>query len=272
MITRLYPGGKKKAFNITYDDSVLQDEAFVKLLNQYGIPATFHLNSGLMDPPFCWVHDSGLEVTRLTFEKAKNVYQGHEIASHSLTHPDFTNLPKQEILRQMREDKQNLERVFGCRINGFGVPFDTFGPEAVDAARECGFAYARNSEQSLSYAPPFDYFNWSVGVYHIDPDFDSYADGFFDTNHELALCQIVGHSYDLDVYDMWGKMENLLKRVSQDDDIVCLTHGQLVAYLKAMRTSWVGDNFIANRGSVDLWFEVSGQILQLKPGEKIKIK
>ena len=34
-MAKLYPGGKKKAFNITYDDGVLQDERFVALLNRY---------------------------------------------------------------------------------------------------------------------------------------------------------------------------------------------------------------------------------------------
>lgn len=42
---KLYPGGKKKAFNITYDDGVLQDQRFVALLNRYGIKGTFNLNS-----------------------------------------------------------------------------------------------------------------------------------------------------------------------------------------------------------------------------------
>ena len=44
-MAKFYPGGKKKAFNITYDDGVLQDERFVALLNRYGIKGTFNLNS-----------------------------------------------------------------------------------------------------------------------------------------------------------------------------------------------------------------------------------
>ncbi len=271
MITKLYPSGKKKAFNITYDDGVLQDKDFVQLLNNYGIPATFHLNSGLMDPPFTWMHENGQTVTRLGPDKAVQLYSGHEIASHSLTHPDFTGLPKEEILRQMRQDKQNLEQLFGCRVVGFGVPFDYFGPEAADAARECGFTYARNSSQTLGYAPPYDYFDWSVGVYHLNPEFDTYIDGFFETRQELALCQIVGHSYDLDVYDMWDKIKKLLQRVSQNEDIACLTHSQLVNYLKAMRTSWVSDSLILNRGSEDLWFDVDGQVLVVKPNERVEL-
>ena len=34
---KCYPGGKRKAFNITYDDGVIQDVRFVALLNRYGL-------------------------------------------------------------------------------------------------------------------------------------------------------------------------------------------------------------------------------------------
>ena len=47
MLRRCYPGGKTKAFNITYDDGILQDVRFVALLNKYGIKGTFNLNSAL---------------------------------------------------------------------------------------------------------------------------------------------------------------------------------------------------------------------------------
>ena len=43
MVRKLYPYGKKKAFNVTYDDGVLQDIRFVELLNQYGLKGTFNL-------------------------------------------------------------------------------------------------------------------------------------------------------------------------------------------------------------------------------------
>ena len=42
MIRKLYPGGKKKAFNITYDDGVYQDVRFVMLMNKYGLKGTFN--------------------------------------------------------------------------------------------------------------------------------------------------------------------------------------------------------------------------------------
>ena len=48
MIRKLYPGGKEKAFNVSYDDGVAQDVRFVKLLNRYGLKGTFNLISALM--------------------------------------------------------------------------------------------------------------------------------------------------------------------------------------------------------------------------------
>ena len=123
-MAKLYPGGKKKAFNITYDDGVLQDERFVALLNRYGIKGTFNLNSQLMREEFSWVHPNGMNVTRLSPDRAKHLYDGHEVASHTLTHPYMHELSDEELYRQLKTDKDNLEKLFGREVKGFAVPFD----------------------------------------------------------------------------------------------------------------------------------------------------
>lgn len=65
MIRKLYPKGKPKAFNVTFDDGVLQDVRFVNLLNTYNLKGTFNLNSGLMESEFEWTHNNGSIVKRL---------------------------------------------------------------------------------------------------------------------------------------------------------------------------------------------------------------
>ena len=40
--------GKKKALTFSYDDGVTQDVRLIKILNRYGLRATFNLNSGLL--------------------------------------------------------------------------------------------------------------------------------------------------------------------------------------------------------------------------------
>ena len=142
-MAKSYPGGKKKAFNITYDDGVLQDKRFVALLNKYGIKGTFNLNFQLMQEAFSWTHPNGMQVSRLTPDQAKYLYDGHEVASHTLTHPYMHELSDEELYRQLKSDKDNLERLFGREVRGFAVPFDYYDDRIADCAKACGFTYAR---------------------------------------------------------------------------------------------------------------------------------
>lgn len=271
MIVRLYPNGKKKAFNITYDDGVIQDIRFVDLLNKYGLKGTFNLNSELMKNGFTWTHESGLVIKRINPEQVVKLYKNHEVASHTLTHPYMTELSEEEILFQMKEDKKNLEALIRKEVLGFAVPFDYYSDLIADCAKKCGFLYARTSEERYSYLPPETYYYWAAGVYHIMPGFSKFVDGFFETDEELALCQIVGHSYDLDTENMWETMEVIFKRISEDADIVSMTNVELVRYLQAMRAAVVTEQRIENHSDVELWFEVDGEILRIPAKGKLDL-
>ena len=41
-----FPGGKKKAFTISYDDNITQDERLIKKMEQYHIKGTFNIKIG----------------------------------------------------------------------------------------------------------------------------------------------------------------------------------------------------------------------------------
>ena len=267
MFRLLYPYGKRKVFNITYDDGILQDIRFVELLNKYVIKGTFNLNSKLMEEEFEWIHPCGMTIKRLSKDVAKELYRGHEIASHTLTHPDFTNLSEEQIMYELSEDKKKLEEWFGCEVVGFGVPFDYYDDVAAECVKRCGFKYARNSEESYSYNPWENFYHWRAGTYHVMPGFLPFVEGFFDTDEKLALCQIVGHSYDLDTENMWDVMENILKRVSEDEDIISMTHAEIVSYLQAMQIAELTEKGIENSSDKELWFEIDGEIICIKPGE-----
>ena len=259
---KLYPAGKGKAFNITYDDGVLQDVRFVALLNRHGLKGTFNLNSQLMEDEFAWIHPCGMEVKRLSIEAVQGLYDGHEIASHTLTHPYMQDLPEFEILRQLGEDKRRLEAIFGREVRGFAVPFDYYSDLIARSAQNCGFEYARMSEFSLSYAPCTDWYRWKPGVYHIMPELVPFVEGFLKSDQELAVCQIVGHSYDLDAENLWETMEEICAEIAAHEDVWPCTNLELVRYLKAMARF---DGI--NRSDMDLWFEHCGEICVLHSGE-----
>ena len=266
MVRKLYPGGKNKAFNITYDDGVLQDIRFVSLLNRFALKGTFNLNSQLMEDEFTWTHPNGMEVRRLGINAVQGLYDGHEIASHTLTHPYMHELPEFEILRQLGEDKRRLESIFGQEVQGFAVPFDYYSDLIARSAEVCGFEYARMSEFSLSYAPCTDWYHWKTGVYHIMPELVPFVEGFLKTEEELAVCQIVGHSYDLDTENLWETMERICSAVAEQDEVWACTNLELVRYLKAM-TQFDG----TNRSNIDLWFDLDGKVYVLHPGEGLEL-
>ena len=268
-IKKLYPGGKIKAFNITYDDGVEQDVRFVALLNRYGIKGTFNLNSELMRTQFAWQHPCGMEIKRLPVDAVKHLYDGHEVASHTLTHPYMRELSDDELYRQLGEDKRNLEALFGREVAGFALPFHDYDQRMADCARQCGFEYSRISEFSLSYAPGCDWYYWKTGVYHIMPELKPFVQGFLETDRELAMCQIVGHSYDLDTENLWDTMESICATVSDCDEIWKCTNLELVRYLKAMGQVLITENSVINNSCVDLWFCIEGQTVIVEAGEKL---
>ena len=144
-VRKCYPGGKTKAFSLSYDDGVEQDARLVELLNRYGLKGTFNLNSQLMLEGFSWVHESGMVVRRLPWEQARELYQGHEIASHSLTHPYLHTLPESEVMRQLGEDKHQLEALFSRPVAGFALPFTDYN----DTIARCALRGIRHSSGSL---------------------------------------------------------------------------------------------------------------------------
>ena len=238
MNQKRFPNGKTKVFNVTYDDGVLQDVRFVALLNRYGLKGTFNLNSGLMESEFEWTHESGMVIKRLSKEMAVPLYQGHEIACHTLTHPYMHDLSEQEILHELQEDKANLEKLFGREVKGFAVPFDYYSERIENCVRQCGFSYARISQESRSFAPQTDYFNWKATVFHTDPELEQLSRQFIESDEELAIFQIVGHSYDLDVEKLWDRIENVFRMIAAHKDILPMTTIEIVEHLRSLS----GDN------------------------------
>lgn len=270
MIVRCYPEGKQKAFNITYDDGILQDVRFVALLNKYGLKGTFNLNSALMEQKFEWIHETGMTVKRLGVAAVRHLYDGHEIASHTLTHPYLQDKTEEQLMWEIGEDKRRLEALFGREVAGFGVPFDYYDETIARCVQRCGFTYGRMSEETRSYSPWQDPYFWRCGIFHLAPELDHYVDTFFSSGEELARCQIVGHSYDLDAADLWGKMEDILRRVSEDPTVLSMTHLEIVRYLLAMAQAQIEEDSIHNPSDRTLWFRVDGQLVAVEAGQSYR--
>ena len=271
MIKKLYPNGKSKAFNVSYDDGVLQDERFIKLLNTYNLKGTFNLNFGLMENEFEWIHETGCIVKRLSKENVLSLYDGHEVASHTLTHPFMQEKTENEIMKELETDKKNLEKLFGRQIKGFAVPFDYYSELIEFCVKKCGFEYTRISEESLSFAPQTNYHRWKATVFHLDDSLEKLIEDFIQTNEELALFQIAGHTYDFDTENMWDKIEAILKKISSQDNILPMTTIEIIDYLKAMEQAEITESLIINHSEQTLWFLVDDVVHEVNPKKELII-
>ena len=116
--------GKLKAITFSYDDAVKQDIRLIEILNKYGLKGTFNLNSGALGQSASIVRE-GVEIRhdKNAAEDIRHIYEGHEIAAHTLTHPTLTKVESDtEIIRQVEQDRLRLSELAGYEVVGFAYP------------------------------------------------------------------------------------------------------------------------------------------------------
>lgn len=84
---QFYQQPKMKAVTFSYDDGVVQDTRLINLLNKYNLKCTFNLNSELLGNGGFLFREHPVCHYKIKPEDVKYVYDGHEVAVHTLTHP-----------------------------------------------------------------------------------------------------------------------------------------------------------------------------------------
>ena len=196
-----------KYFLLSFDDGTVHDQRFVELLNKYNIPCTFNLNSGLEN--FVWEYE-GHPVVRQTLADTVEQYRGHEIASHSLTHPRLDQLPPPRLRREVEEDCAALKSIFGVKDIGFGVPFTVCGEREIRIIKKF-VRYIRLSEYASSFALPADPYHIPIHALYNDPDVREKIAAFAGNDLPDSLFVLAGHSYELEFLDHWTYMDELLQ-------------------------------------------------------------
>ena len=69
------------------------------------------------------------------------VREGHEIASHSLTHAYLPQLSSAGKRREIAESRQRLEGDLGVRVRGFRAPGYRIDRESLEILADCGYDY-----------------------------------------------------------------------------------------------------------------------------------
>ena len=225
--------GKMKAVTFSFDDAVLQDVNLIELMNKYNLKGTFNLNSQLLGTGnFLTINSQRVAHYKLKAEDVRDVYAGHEVAVHTLTHPDLRNLSEEEIIREIEDDRKNLEALVGYDVVGMAYPFGAVSERETDIIRNnTKVLYSRTTKDTDSFdrqenlleLMPNAHFTNFERLYML-------ACRFIEMQpDEPQIFYIWGHSYEMDADSTYRKqVEDFFRFISNRDDIFYGTNKEVL--------------------------------------------
>ena len=211
----------KKAVTFSYDDGIEQDRKLVEIFNKYGMKATFNLNTGIQTPESNFEIE-GVYINRMKQEGLEELYRGHEIATHGLTHAAPTGMTKEQLDKEFLTDMSNIERIYGTYPVGMAYAYGCVDDEVVKYLKSIGIKYGRTVEASHSFEIPKEPLKLKATCHHDDDMLFELAEKFLKAEpkeNEQMLFYVWGHSYEFDVNNNWDRIEEFCKMMSGKADI-----------------------------------------------------
>ncbi len=214
-----------KAVTFSYDDGLIEDKPLIALFNKYGVKGTFNVSSGYLDR--LWFGHKCLRTSEV-----KSVYEGQEVAAHTVTHHHLLELTDEEFISEVENDRMALEKLVGYDIVGMAYPFRRYNQRLVNLLRKhTKIEYARTCDKTLGFDLPTEKLEFHPTVHS-----DCWEETFDCAERFLALKDIQkpqlfciwGHSIELESKNGWENMEKLLKMISGLSDTFYGTNRQII--------------------------------------------
>lgn len=274
----LFPGGKRRALTLSYDDGVGQDRRLVALMDRCGVRGTFNLNSGLLSRRERMVLD-GIDVDISTVEPGEvaALYKNHEVATHGVKHTALTG-GGAAAAREVLEDRSALEALTGYPVRGHAYPFGAYDDEVLAMLRAAGIAYARTVRSTHGFDLPKNFLAWDPTCHHDDPELMELFERFCTEEPRFGMPRLFylwGHAYEFDMYENWDRIERfLLCAQSFRDKLWMATNGEIYHYVSAYRrlVFTVDGRRVYNPTDTALWLEWLGETWCVPPGATTEIE
>lgn len=242
----------RKFFAWSFDDGLEQDKKIIKILKEYGLGATFHLNSGLFGNKTYEGRIGNLGMTekpasgfdpgarhllayvphfRIPEDEVRQVYEGFEIASHTCRHVNLARCSEAKRRAEIGEDIKALCHMFGQRIRGFAYPYGMGAGQSREALKACGVQYARLAVSRPGFRFPENPLAMPLSCWHISGRTFRCLDDFFrmDPGDEDAFFLMFAHGYEFDFEtkeSSWDKFRKICDRVAAHDDVISCSIGE----------------------------------------------
>ena len=153
----LLKDGKQKVLTLSYDDGATQDIRLVEIMRKHGLKGTFNINSGSL-----FSDDA---------EQVRNLYLDfeNELAVHTVTHPFLDRIKDSEVLTEVIDDRNNIEKEFGKIIRGMAYPYGAYDDNIVELLKKCGICYSRTAKSTESFEFPNEWLTIHPTCHHKNP-------------------------------------------------------------------------------------------------------
>lgn len=198
-------------FTCSFDDGGKDDLKIVKLLQKYKLPATFYI---VLD----WVGKDGF----LDWDDIKEMDRlGFKIGSHSITHPsDLKKLYDEQLHFEIQNSKDMIETALGHNIESFCYPRGRANERVKRFVVDAGYVEARGTgKPGIIRADDRFYLPGTIHIYQ-RKEYDNksiweFAKETIDkVKKEGGYCNIWAHSAEIQKFQNWGVLEDILKYAS----------------------------------------------------------
>lgn len=229
-----------KLVTFSYDDFVTQDRRLIHLFDRYGLKGTFNLNSGLAGMAGSLIR-CGRTVAhvRPRLSECAEIYRGHEIAAHTLTHRSLTELSDEEVVEEVERDRLALSDAAGYEVVGMAYPngaFDARVKSLIEA--NTGIRYARTVATTNDFEPQRgDWLALNGTTRNLQWDrMFALGRAFVEMAPErVQLLYVWGHAYEFDAEGTWERLEEFLKFISGRSDTLYCTNREALEIIARER-------------------------------------
>ena len=175
------------------------------------LKGTFHLNAGMLNTE-----------VKVSLDEIASLYDGHEISCHAFTHPFLERIPRTEVMREVWQDRELLEKYAPYPVTGMSYPYGTSDSQVVEILRSCGIEYCRTTASTKKFGIPDELLLWHPTCHH--RDMLELAPSFLNQRYNMVIFYVWGHAYEFDIHDTWDRFEEFLKMMSGRSDITYATN------------------------------------------------
>lgn len=215
-----------------WDDGVLNDARLAELLRKYNAKATFNICPARHKANERYIsHWQGCVTGGLAWNELKTVYDGFEVASHTMCHCNAGEVDDQVFLHQAVAAKNLLEDLFERPCRGFAWPCGMYTDETRKLLREAGFLYGRTCKNSENILTCEDPMILPSNCHVLNDNFWE----IFEKAKPSGVFYFWGHSYELNDEQKWQDFEEKIKRLSNDDEVEWINVVDIVNLIQNQR-------------------------------------